>query len=74
MKNRKLATLSVDQLVQLFSELSVQQDAAPLSNAQREVNRFFGKSTRWWKSLNPAPEINGARCWRCTSIEICRFG
>lgn len=41
MSKRKLSELSVDQLVHLFAELSVQQDMSLLSNALREVNRLF---------------------------------
>lgn len=41
MKSVRLAKLSQDQLVQLFAELSIQQDMALLSLAQGEVNRLY---------------------------------
>jgi len=38
--------MSVAQLVELFTELSVDQDMALLSLAQREVNKLIGASMR----------------------------
>jgi hypothetical protein len=43
MKRVKLSNLSVEQLVNLFVELSVEQDMALLSNAQAKVNRLYWK-------------------------------
>jgi hypothetical protein len=45
----------VDQLVQLFSELSVQQDMALLSNEQRQVNRLFWKIDAIEEELKSRP-------------------
>ncbi len=55
MKNRELSELSVDQLVQLFSDLSVQQDMALLSNTQREVNRLFWRIDAVEEELKSRP-------------------
>jgi hypothetical protein len=55
MRNRKLVELSVDQLVQLFSELSMRQDMALLSNAQREVNRLFWRIDAIAEELKSRP-------------------
>ncbi len=40
MKRQNLSDMSVKQLVQLFVDLSVQQDMALLSLAQDEVNKL----------------------------------
>lgn len=47
--------MSVDQLVRLFSELSVQQDMALLSNALREVNQLFWKIDAIEEELKSRP-------------------
>ena len=43
MKRQNLSDMSVKQLVQLFVDLSVQQDMALLSLAQDEVNKLYWK-------------------------------
>jgi cytochrome c oxidase assembly protein Cox11 len=43
MKRVKLSDMTTEQLVKLFADLAVQQDAALLYRAQREVNRIFWK-------------------------------
>ena len=42
-KRVKFSNLSVEQLVNRFVELAVQQDMALLSNAQAEINRLYWK-------------------------------
>lgn len=41
MKCVRLSDMTTEQLVELFAELAVQQDAALLYRAQREVNQIF---------------------------------
>ena len=41
MKRTKRQDVSVEQLVQLFSELSVQQDMAMMAMLQREINKLY---------------------------------
>lgn len=43
MKRVKLEKLSVEQLVQLFADLSVQQDMAMMAMLQGEINKLFWK-------------------------------
>jgi len=43
MKRVKLQNLSVEQLVQLFADLSVQQDMAMMAMLQGKINRLFWK-------------------------------
>lgn len=43
MKRIKLSKLPIEQLVQLFADLSVQQDMALISMLQSEVNRLYWK-------------------------------
>jgi hypothetical protein len=43
MRRSKLSDLSVEQLVQEFASLAIEQDEALLSNAQSKANRLFWK-------------------------------
>jgi cytochrome c oxidase assembly protein Cox11 len=43
MSRAKLNNLSIEQLVQQFTDLAVQQDMALLGGPQKEVNRIFWK-------------------------------
>ena len=43
MKRIKLEKLSVEQLVQLFADLSVQQDMAMMAMLQRDINKLYWK-------------------------------
>ena len=43
MKRIKLQKLSVEQLVQLFADLSVQQDMAMMAMLQGDINRLYRK-------------------------------
>jgi hypothetical protein len=43
MKRMKLSDMTTEQLVRLFADLAVQQDAALLCRAQPEVNKIFWK-------------------------------
>jgi cytochrome c oxidase assembly protein Cox11 len=55
MKRVKLSDMTTEQLVQLFAELAVQQDAALLYRAQREVNRIFWKMEEIKSELRARP-------------------
>ena len=43
MKRTKLSNLSVEQLVQLFADLSVQQDMAMMAMLQGDINKLYWK-------------------------------
>jgi hypothetical protein len=55
MKRVKLSDMTTEQLVQLFTDLAVQQDAALLCRAQREVNRIFWKMEEIKSELKSRP-------------------
>jgi cytochrome c oxidase assembly protein Cox11 len=55
MKHTKLSALTIAQLVQQFCELSVQQDMALLSLAQREVNKLVWKLDAISQELKSRP-------------------
>ncbi len=55
MKRVKLSDMTTEQLVQLFADLAVQQDAALLYRAQREVNRIFWKMEEIKSELRARP-------------------
>lgn len=55
MKRVKLSDMTTEQLVQLFADLAVQQDAALLYRAQREVNRIFWKLEEIKSELGARP-------------------
>jgi cytochrome c oxidase assembly protein Cox11 len=55
MKRVKLSDMTTEQLVQLFTELAVQQDAALLYRAQREVNKLYFKLDAIKKELKSRP-------------------
>lgn len=55
MKRVRLSSLSVEQLVNLFVELSVEQDVALLSNAQAKVNRLYWKIDAIGNELKSRP-------------------
>lgn len=55
MKRAKLSTMTTEQLVQLFADLAVQQDAALLYRAQGEVNRIYFKLDAIKKELKSRP-------------------
>lgn len=55
MKRVKLSDMTVEQLVQLFAEFAVQQDAALLYRAQGEVNKLYFKLDAIKKELKSRP-------------------
>jgi cytochrome c oxidase assembly protein Cox11 len=55
MKRVKLSDMTTEQLVQLFADLAVQQDAALLYRAQREVNKIFWKLEEIKSELKSRP-------------------
>jgi hypothetical protein len=55
MKRVNLSAMTSEQLVQLFADLAVQQDAALLYRAQREVNRLYDKIERIKTELKSRP-------------------
>ena len=55
MKRVKLSDMTTERLVQLFADLSVQQDAALLYRAQREVNKIFWKLEEIKSELKSRP-------------------
>jgi hypothetical protein len=55
MKRVNLSAMTSEQLVQLFADLAVQQDAALLYRAQREVNRLYDKIERVKTELKSRP-------------------
>lgn len=56
MKRQNLSDMSVKQLVQLFVDLSVQQDMALLSLAQDEVNKLYWKIEAIEEELKSRPD------------------
>ncbi len=55
MKRVSLANMTAEQLVQLFADMSVQQDVALLCRMQREVNRIFWKLEEIESELKSRP-------------------
>ncbi len=55
MKRVKLSAMTTEQLVQLFAEFAVRQDAALLYRAQGEVNRLYDKIERIKAELKSRP-------------------
>ncbi|MGD9924131.1 MAG: DUF2019 domain-containing protein [Pseudorhodoplanes sp.] len=55
MKRIKLSDMTTEQLVRLFADLAVQQDAALLYRAQREVNKIFWKLEEIKSELKSRP-------------------
>lgn len=55
MKRVNLPSMTTEQLVQLFTELAVQQDAAHLYRAQGEVNKLYFKLDAINKELKSRP-------------------
>jgi cytochrome c oxidase assembly protein Cox11 len=55
MKRVSLANMTTEQLVQLFADMSVQQDVALLCRMQREVNRIFWKLEEIESELKSRP-------------------
>jgi hypothetical protein len=55
MKRVNLSAMTSEQLVQLFADLAIQQDAALLYRAQREVNRLYDKIERIKTELKSRP-------------------
>src|SRR5690349_5962501 len=55
MRRPKLSLLSVEQLVERFAELAVDQDVALLSNAIREVNKLYTKIDDVRRELKSRP-------------------
>jgi cytochrome c oxidase assembly protein Cox11 len=55
MKRTMVSKMTTEQLVQLFAELAVEQDAALLYRAQREVNRIFWKVEEIKNELKSRP-------------------
>lgn len=55
MNRVKLSEMTTEQLVQLFADLAVQQDAALLYRAQREVNKIFWKLEEIKSELKSRP-------------------
>lgn len=55
MKRVNLPSMTTEQLVQLFTELAVQQDAALLYRAQGEVNKLYFKLDAINKELKSRP-------------------
>ncbi len=55
MKRTRVSKMTTEQLVQLFVELAVEQDAALLYRAQREVNRIFWKVEEIKSELKSRP-------------------
>lgn len=71
MKRIKLQKLSVEQLVQLFAELSVQQDMATMAMTQRDINRLYWKIKAVSEELKARPGVR--RFFPYTITRICRF-
>lgn len=55
MKRVNVSKMTTDQLVQLFADLAVQQDAALLYRAQREVNKIFWRLEEIESELKSRP-------------------
>jgi cytochrome c oxidase assembly protein Cox11 len=55
MKRVKLCDMTTERLVQLFADLAVQQDAALLYRAQREINKIFWKLEEIESELKSRP-------------------
>lgn len=55
MKRIKLSGLSIEELVQRFSDLAIEQDMYLLSGPQREVNRIFLKLSAIGDDLKSRP-------------------
>jgi cytochrome c oxidase assembly protein Cox11 len=55
MKRVKLSDMTTERLVQLFADLAVQQDAALLYRAQREVNKIYWKLEEIQSELKSRP-------------------
>ncbi|MGV3633118.1 MAG: DUF2019 domain-containing protein [Pseudorhodoplanes sp.] len=55
MKRVNLSKMTTEQLVHLFADLAIQQDAALLYRAQREVNKLYFKLDAIKKELKSRP-------------------
>jgi cytochrome c oxidase assembly protein Cox11 len=55
MKRVSLSDMATEELVQLFADLAIQQDAALLYRAQREVNKIFWKLEEIKSELKSRP-------------------